>query len=117
MLGEERQSDSLEAKAEARTMGDLTGCGLNPETLAEVVLVIVERDERSRLRARDRMNQLKLQAALDACCSPQSGVRVKGTLLTQIAFCGYCGTPLYMNSATRGAPSYPRRPRPGSEAQ
>lgn len=43
----------------------------------------------------------KLQSALDACCSPQSGVRVKGTLLTQIAFCGYCGTPLYMNSATR----------------
>ncbi len=37
----------------------------------------------------------ELQAALDACTKKLSGVRDKGSALLQIAFCGYCGAPLY----------------------
>lgn len=43
----------------------------------------------------------KVQAALDASSRPRSGVRSMGSMLLQIAFCGYCGNPLYGNSATR----------------
>ena len=43
----------------------------------------------------------KAQAALDACTRKLSGVRSKGSMLIQIAFCGYCGGPLYQNSARR----------------
>jgi site-specific DNA recombinase len=43
----------------------------------------------------------KVQAALDACTKKLSGVRSKGSMLIQIAFCGYCGGPLYQNSARR----------------
>src|SRR6266487_6413127 len=43
----------------------------------------------------------KVQAALDACTKKLSGVRSKGSMLVQIAFCGYCGSPLYQNSARR----------------
>lgn len=40
-----------------------------------------------------------LQRALDAAAKPQSGIRSKGSALLQIAFCGYCGAPLYSGSA------------------
>jgi site-specific DNA recombinase len=43
----------------------------------------------------------KVQAALDASSRPRSGVRSMGSMLLQIAFCGYCGGPLYGNSARR----------------
>ena len=37
----------------------------------------------------------KAQAALDACTKKLSGVRAMGSMLIQIAFCGYCGGPLH----------------------
>jgi hypothetical protein len=37
----------------------------------------------------------ELQVALDASTKKLSGVRDKGSALLQIAFCGYCGAPLY----------------------
>jgi hypothetical protein len=43
----------------------------------------------------------KVQAALDSSSRPRSGVRSMGSMLLQVAFCGYCGSPLYGNSARR----------------
>jgi len=43
----------------------------------------------------------KVQAALDAVSKPKSGVRTMGSMLLQIAFCGYCGGPLHGTTATR----------------
>jgi hypothetical protein len=44
---------------------------------------------------------LKLQEALDASTVKLSGKNVASALLLQIAFCGYCGAPLY-KSGNRG---------------
>jgi site-specific DNA recombinase len=41
----------------------------------------------------------QLQRALDAAAKPQSGVRSKGSMLLQVAFCGYCGAPMYSGTA------------------
>jgi hypothetical protein len=43
----------------------------------------------------------KVQAALDASSKPRSGVRTMGSMLLQVAFCGYCGGPLHGTTATR----------------
>jgi len=43
----------------------------------------------------------KVQAALDASSKPKSGVRTMGSMLLQVAFCGYCGGPLHGTTATR----------------
>ena len=50
----------------------------------------------------------KLQRALDAAAKPQSGVRSKGSALLQVAFCGYCGAPLY--SGTGGSSDHSSDP-------
>lgn len=43
----------------------------------------------------------KIQAALDAASKPKSGVRTMGSMLLQVAFCGYCGGALHATTATR----------------
>lgn len=48
----------------------------------------------------------KLQAALDACSKPRSGVRTMGSMLLRVAFCGYCGGPLHGTMASNGDAGY-----------
>lgn len=48
----------------------------------------------------------KLQAALDACSKPRSGVRTMGSMLLRVAFCGYCGGPLHGTTSSTGDGGY-----------
>ena len=43
----------------------------------------------------------EVQAAMDAVSKPKSGVRTMGSMLLQVAFCGYCGGPLHGTTAKR----------------
>ena len=61
----ECQGDPLQPEADARGVGDLAVGGADAEEVAEVVLMVVERDDGRRLLvAADRCHDLELEALI-----------------------------------------------------